>query len=262
MLQESVLIEKNEEIAPGLYFLKIKTAGMAGQAEPGQFIHINLGTIYDPLLRRPMSILNAQGETLSVLYQVVGRGTRIMTRFRPRDEIDVLGPLGKGFEIEDSGQNFLVGGGVGAAPLVFLAHRLIKKEVDNKFFLGMRERELLFIKDFLPEEVEFFSSHENSPRGEAKQVTDLLPPHLKTEKKTSLYCCGPEGMYREIASLCNDCGDFSIQVSIDRRMGCGVGTCLGCAVKVKKPPREELQIVRACIEGPVFRWQEVNIDGT
>jgi len=260
MLQESVLIEKNEEVGPGLYYLRLKTQDMAEQAHPGQFIHISLGTIYDPLLRRPMSILNAQEDSLSVLYQVVGRGTKIMTRFRPGDFIDVLGPLGRGFDLEDSKKHLLIGGGVGAAPLVFLAHQLKRKGGEIKFFLGMREEELIFIKELLPPGVEFYSSHENSPRGEAKQVTDLLPPHLEQENKTSLYCCGPEGMYREIAKICAECGEFSVQVSIDRRMGCGVGTCLGCAVKIKKPPREELQIVRACVEGPVFRWQEVGFN--
>jgi len=261
MLQELALVEKNEKVGPDIYFLELKAPRIASRAEPGQFIHISLGTIYDPLLRRPMSILNAREKTLTVLYQIVGRGTRIMTRFRPGDSIDVLGPLGNGFVLEEAEQNLLLGGGVGAAPLVFLANRLRAKQAKVKFFLGMREGELLFLKDLLPSGIDFFASHENSPRGEAKQVTDLLPPHLEQNGKTSLYCCGPEGMYREIARICNDCGDFSIQVSIDRRMGCGVGTCLGCAVKVKRPPREEPQIVRACVEGPVFRWQEVSTDG-
>ena len=257
MLQENAIIEINRQVAPGIYYLRLESPGIFSRSHPGQFIHINLGTTYDPLLRRPMSIFNAEEDRISVLYQVVGRGTEILSRFNPGASLDIIGPLGRGFEIKETSRHFLLGGGIGSAPLVYLAHQLHRENRKAIFFLGMRTEEFLFLKEFLPSDLEFYFSQENSPAGHPRLITDLLAPHLESLEKTALYCCGPEGMYREIGRLCSGKNHFSIQVSIDRRMGCGVGTCLGCAVKVKNPPREEPEIVRACVEGPVFPWGEV-----
>ncbi len=258
MKQIQGIIQGNSKIADHIYLMTIKAPEISETARPGNFILISLGTTYDPLLRRPMSISNVKGDHLQILYQLVGRGTVQMSRFKVHDEVNIIGPLGNGFNTDKSGSNLLIGGGIGVAPLIFLYENLLKKGRPAKFIVGMKSRELDGILAGLEGEIEI--ARENSPNESSKLVTDLLEPVLKENKIDNIYCCGPEQMYGAIKRICADYSDIFIQVSLDRHMACGVGACMGCVVPVRKKDRKESVNLRACVEGPIFDLEEVILD--
>ncbi len=258
MKQIQGIIKSNRKIADHIYLMIIKAPEISRTARPGNFVLISLGTTYDPLLRRPMSISNAKGDHLHILYQVVGRGTAWMSRFKVDDEVNLIGPLGNGFNTDNSGSNLLIAGGIGVAPLIFLYESLLKKGRQARLIVGMKSKELDGILAGLGNDIEI--ARENSLNDGPKLVTDLLPSILKDNKIDNIYCCGPEQMYLAIKRICADYADIFIQVSLDRHMACGVGACMGCVVPVRKKGRKESVNLRACVEGPIFDLEEVILD--
>ncbi len=252
------LINRQEQLAQDIFLLEVLAPQVVGNARPGQFVHLGLSTTYDPLLRRPMSIFNVDGDVFKILYQVVGRGTRLMSQFTRGDVIDILGPLGRCFQTHE-GKQILIGGGLGAAPLIFLTRKLWQQGYHVHLLVGMKDNELAFLQDEVPEGCDMCFSRESaleSPR----MVTELLPSFLEMEERVSIYCCGPQAMYREISRICEGLENIKAQVAVDRHMGCGVGTCLSCIVPVRRGKRREQVYVRACVEGPVFDLEEVVLD--
>ncbi len=208
----------------------------------------------DPLLRRPFSIHRMlEGGEFEVLFRVVGRGTRILANVHVGDRVDALGPLGRGFRVEGN-RPLIVGGGIGVAPLLFLAESFLEAGIRPKLLVGARtERDLLCQDDFSCLALPFAVATEDGSAGSPGQVTRLLAREIAegTEGMT-VYACGPLPMLKAVSRLCGEHG-IPCQVSMEAHMACGIGACLGCVV-----PAPGGGYVRVCREGPVFQASEID----
>lgn len=249
---------RQERIGQNIYALTLGSREIAREAQPGQFVHLRCGKGADPLLRRPFSINAVQRETGAVTfwYQVVGKGTELLSRVRAGEYLDVIGPLGRGFQTELSGKKVgLIGGGMGIAPLIFLGRELAGKNQVQAFW-GGRSKELL--PQFTPS-IAFPAElvTEDGSSGRQGLVTELLTEWLPRESFDLLCACGPRPMLAEVARLARQ-WEIPLQVSLETVMACGVGACLGCTCK--GAGAAEGKQFKVCQDGPVFWAAEVNWD--
>lgn len=254
-------IQQHRRIGPDYFRLLLLCPEIARLAQPGQFIMLRVSELRDPFLRRPFSfsrIFPLRGKTtrvedegsLEVCYQVVGRGTSLMTQLREGQRLDVLGPLGNGFwRVEGRQRAILVGGGIGVAPLLPWAEQLQgerkkKKKVPKRpeenpevlVLIGGKSRDKIpGIRELKKIGCEPQMATEDGSLGMQGLATDLLERELMTQgsESISLYACGPMPMLAKVAQIAGQF-DLPCQVLMEARMACGVGACLGCAVKVKE----------------------------
>ena len=252
VVQEQATIISNEPVADGLYILRLHSPQIAAQCRPAQFVHMRCGDGIDPLLLRPFSMLTADREagTLDILYQVVGRGTEILVNRRAGDEILQLGPLGKTFTTPSNPSNLLmVGGGIGIAPLVYLAETMIPKGYTVTLLAGARTAARHLLAERVPPEVEYVLATDDGSAGYHGPVTNLIAEYYLWSD--AIYVCGPWPMLTAIDSA-YQAGTWGwhsrkpIQVSLENQMGCAMGVCLGCVVTTPKGYQ------RVCRDGPVF----------
>ena len=219
--------------------LRCDTEGIRG---PGQFVDIAVPGRY---LRRPISVCDWDAEGITLIYKVIGGGTERMAAARAGDRFDLLTGLGNGFSAEKAGPRpLLIGGGVGIPPLYGLAKRLIRIGAEVTAVLGFNTASEIFYEDaFLDLGVRVILATANGSRGVKGFVTDALPdaPH------SFFYACGPVPMLRAICGKVPGQGE----ISLEARMGCGFGACMGCSVRTKNGSR------RICREGPVFDREEL-----
>ncbi len=250
-LDISAPVLSQQDLGHGILLLAILAPEIAKAALPGQFCMLHAGSpeTTDPLLRRPFSIHYADGDTIFFLYRVVGKGTRLIAAMRPGDVIRILGPLGCGFSISAETKNILVGGGLGTAPLFFLARSLPRE--GTTIMLGAKTSgELARADAFLPHAEKVFLSTDDGSLGQHGLVTELLAGHIQRTLCTGFLplvsACGPWPMVRAVAHLCHING-IPCQVSLEARMACGTGLCLGCAI-----PRSGGGYLHVCTDGPVL----------
>ncbi len=240
---------ENIELCNNIYELIIECPEIARQTKPGQFLHVKVGRGLDPLLRRPISIsrVDRPAGNISLVYQLIGRGTKEMTTFKQGDDIDVLGPLGNGFPVFPGKRCAVVGGGMGVAPLLELAAGLEACDA----YLGFR------CSNFKVEEYsklcsKVYIATEDGSTGSKGYVTDLISDISSYD---IIYTCGPKPMMKKVKELCEQ-NSVKCFVSIEERMGCGIGACLVCACKVKEG--DVWHYKKACTDGPVFEAGEVD----
>jgi dihydroorotate dehydrogenase electron transfer subunit len=249
MLRDFAQITANDEIAPGLFLMRIISPGIASNWIPGQFIHI-LPPIPDnrPLmLRRPISILSSNNNEVDFIYRTVGEGTSLISHMKVGEIVDVIGPLGMGFlDIPaNPGKHILVGGGVGAPPMIALARYLHRKGLDVEFYQGARNTpDLILHKALEKEPYKYFSTTEDGSTGHKGLVTQILPD--PSSQIAAAYACGPMGMMKAVLKWRGD-NRFPYFVSMENKFGCGVGVCLGCSI-----PTANGYYIRVCRNGPVF----------
>jgi dihydroorotate dehydrogenase electron transfer subunit len=252
-------VVSNTEIADNVYVLRLEEPDQARDIRPGQFVHVRCvgPTVSDPLLRRPLSILRTGASVLNdlptgqydVLYDVVGRGTHLLTGLRPGDFADVLGPLGNPFTLERTTRRILlVAGGVGIVPMIALAEEAIKRNVEVTLIAGFRTRRKVFPAQLVPREVEYIVATDDGTMGHHGLVTALLPELLPWTDQ--ICACGPIPMLRALAAN-QLTGSLPTQIAMEEHMGCAVGVCLGCVV----PTRSGYQ--RVCRDGPVFNLADM-----
>ena len=249
MVDESVEVVENRPAAGSYHLLTLRAAGIAPAAQPGQFVHLRIPCCGGALLRRPFSIYRVRGQTLSILYKVVGQGTAALARARAGDRMDALGPLGHGFSLPGRDeQPLLVAGGYGVAALYLLAER---SPVRGILFQGGRSRQdILCEEEFRALGWEVRVATEDGSQGVRGLVTEPLRWELERGGQgRKLYACGPTGMLRAVGRLAEEFG-LPAELSLDEHMCCGVGVCLTCVVPVRTETGWEYQ--RACTEGPVF----------
>ncbi len=291
----------NRKIAPLQYSLILEAPTIAREIRPGQFLHIRCSDTLDPLLRRPFSIHRLGRRTVEILYKVVGRGSEILSKRKTGEYIDVIGPLGNGFDLRQitnraastgkrtplAGRHqpqiaILVAGGMGVAPLVALAGELMKlrtrestssrnaEKVGIYALIGAKTRnQVLCEREFKGLGCRALVSTNDGSQGRKGLVTDILEDFLCTIRyllNANIYACGPEPMLKRVSRLARR-HNLRCQVSLEERMACGIGVCLGCPVKVKRncaapalPAREgagrhEYKMV--CKDGPVFDSEEI-----
>ena len=246
------------EALGGEYFrLRLRPA-RPFEAQPGQFVMVKVSEGIDPLLRRPFSIhrmVESESGEFEILFRVAGSGTRLLSRAHVGDRLDVLAPLGRGFRLLGA-RPLIVGGGIGVAPLLFLAEALLSQGSRPKLLVGgRRDRDILCHGDFECLAVPFAAATEDGSLGEPGLVTRLLERELDQDAPpATVYACGPMPMLAAVSRLCRERAT-PCQVSLEAHMACGVGACLGCVV-----PGEKAPYLRVCKEGPVFDSEDIRWD--
>ena len=253
MIEQVSEIIFNEEVTKDCFLMGFKSANIAAEARPGQFVMIQVGPGTDPLLRRPFSICRCREDgVFLILYKVVGRGTRLMSRVKKGDRLSVIGPLGNGFILpEDPIKPLLVSGGMGIAPLLFLCQAL---ETDDTIFMaGYRlASEIIDIRKIGLPHLKILTATEDGLIGHHGLVTELLEAglHESDEERLQVFACGPVPMLRQVADITLRAIDLECQVSLESPMACGVGACQGCAIKASS--EENRTFFSVCRDGPVF----------
>lgn len=242
-------VTENRKLNGTAAMITIEAGEIAEQAAAGQFIHIKCGE--GNLLRRPISIANIENNLLTMVVEARGEGTKWLLGVRPGEKLDILGPLGKGFDL--SGKRILaIGGGIGVPPMLF-ASRSAKGAVTA--ILGFRDRTGIIMADeFQRECVSTIISTDDGSFGEQGPVTLPLKRLLEAGGFDAVLACGPKPMLKAVAELCRE-AHVPCQVSMEERMGCGIGACLVCACKTQKDGQEKMSHV--CKDGPVFDAGEV-----
>lgn len=257
--EEQAEIIRQEQLAPEIFRLTLNAPQIAAVARPGQFVMVQTTTGYDPLLRRPLSIHQAIGNAqVQLMYKVVGKGTRLLSALTPGKTIQLAGPLGHGFELAGKDSICLVGGGMGIAPLYFLAREIMRTNAPPKLIilLGARTAQELgpLPRDFHDiGATETFFATDDGTLGHHGFVAELIEKHLAPENKWAVCTCGPYPMMKAVVGQCRKQG-YECQVSLETMMACGISACLGCAV-----PRSDLSgpYLHVCKDGPVFKAEEV-----
>jgi dihydroorotate dehydrogenase electron transfer subunit len=247
-------VTSNQAVADGIFQLVMEQPDLARVAQPGQFLNLRVTEGTAPLLRRPISIHWVLDDQVEILYQVVGKGTEILSRVQPGALLDIQGPLGRGFQTVVSAKTLLVGGGIGIAPLGLLA-----RELDSSAtvcILGARSGEVVMAsggKKLTDLGYECKIATDDGSLGRQGLVTGLLAEELVGAGM--IYACGPKAMLRTTAQLAL-AHNIPCQISLEEHMGCGVGACLGCVCKgVPKFGKENYR--KVCSDGPVFDAREV-----
>lgn len=271
-------VVQQQELGNGFFRLKFKSPEQAALARPGQFVQVKCGSTLEPLLRRPISIndVDLKNGEITLLYQVVGRGTTLLSRLNSGDSLDVLGPLGRGFTLpRDEQRVAVVGGGIGVAPLFFLLRQLVRHRQPVHILLGGRSvgqmvgleqiKELVRISSLGTADTAAYepeaalalleTATDDGSLGCHGPVTQLLEPLLAERKVSFVYACGPHGMLKTVAGMLAR-HKIGGEVSLEERMGCGVGACLSCACKTRSAG-QDFTYSRVCAEGPVFPVEEV-----
>lgn len=268
LLLENAEVVKNDRVGDGLYELECLAPQIACKGEPGQFVHAEIGPYQaqsvSPLLRRPFSLYgtDAKQGVISILYRIRGLGTSLLAEVKPGEHLSVLGPLGRGFTLSGQGVTaLLVGGGMGIAPLAYLADRLLESGCEVNVLYGAETASELVALDKLEQQgANCHVATMDGSRGHKGPVTHLLVRAL-TERGASLsagmiYSCGPLEMMAEVARFAKERG-ITGEVSLESNMACGVGVCLGCATRLKAG---DANYVKVCSDGPVFPMDQVEFE--
>jgi dihydroorotate dehydrogenase electron transfer subunit len=256
MLEQIVQIVSNQRDTDSYFRLVLSAPKIAPLIQPGQFAHVRIPPLKAALLRRPFSIFQVEGETFSILYKTVGKGTETLSRMRAGDELSVIAPLGHGFTVPKAGEAtpLLVAGGYGMAAMYLLAQRSSQKGI---VFVGGRQRvDILCEKEFQALGWDVRVTTEDGSYGEKGIVTQPLITELRTPhsalRTPKLYACGPTPMLKAVGKIAED---FKVpaELSMDEHMCCGVGVCLTCVIPVKiGDGLRDWEYQRTCTEGPVF----------
>lgn len=252
------IVRKIKLLAEGFHHLSLEPEKPAGAIIPGQFMMIKCSASTDPLLRRPMSVADftPDGSRFGFVIQEAGRGTRLLASLVPGDSVDVLGPFGSGFVMPDGdGSLWMVAGGTGVAPFIGLVNQL--KETGNIIlFLGARSNRFLLYTDFFQKAgVTVMTATEDGSEGYRGLVTGLLERELeKGASPEAVFTCGPAPMMKAVAAIAID-RRIPCYASLENRMACGFGACLGCVTKVAGEDR----YTTVCRKGPVFDVTQVEI---
>jgi dihydroorotate dehydrogenase electron transfer subunit len=264
MRQVIATVVANVRVASGTHVLTLSEPHISAHAIPGQFVHIRCvpigpagATLSDPLLRRPLSILDLDDERgqFAVLLDAVGRGTDWLSRVVVDEQLDVLGPLGRPFELKQTTRRaLLIGGGIGIVPLVALARLAAAKDVEVTLVAGFRDESKVIPATVVPAEAEYVVATDDGSVGRQGFATAVAEEYLAWADQ--VFACGPLPMLRALARMERP-RRLPVQVSMEEHMGCAMGVCLGCVIPTRKGYE------RVCRDGPVFDinhidWRESN----
>ncbi len=250
---ETAIVSSQEALAHDIYSMVITTEQIAKEAKPGQFI-----SVYSrdgaSLLPRPISICEIDGNRLRIVYRVAGKGTKEFSGYRPGDQVRIMGPLGNGFPLEaaEGKTALIIGGGIGIFPLLELAKRLKgRKEI----VLGYRDH--VFMKEAFEAWGPVSVATEDGSQGTKGNVLDAV--REKGIEADVIYACGPAPMLKGIQAFAAE-RNLEAWISLEERMACGIGACLGCVCKSREVDHHtNVHNKRICKDGPVFRGEEVEL---
>ncbi|MDE0425902.1 dihydroorotate dehydrogenase electron transfer subunit [Candidatus Poribacteria bacterium] len=253
-------ILSNEEVAEAHYLLRCECVEIAQYARPGQFIHVMIPQGPGLLLRRPFTIYTVEGGEITMLYQIIGDGTKHLSEMPKGARLQVLGPLGNTFNFTPKPEPaILVGGGAGIASLMLLAVALRKNGIETIGLVGAQyHARLLSISDLESIGITVHIATDDGSVGHHGYVTDLLTDLLKQRGSQgckpflhpTIYACGPHGMLAAVTKIAVGF-EVPAQIAMENRMGCALGVCLGCVCPVRTGTNS-FEYQRVCTEGPVF----------
>lgn len=279
--QQTVPIVAHDQLAKGTYRLRLACPDIARQAIPGRFFMIREPGRIDPLLGRPFALydtyLDSQGAPagIDVVYLVVGKMTNLMSTWRVGDQAELWGPLGNGFPLPPAGRLVLVAGGIGQTPFLAIAREALGgrkygypqrqptvRPEQVTLCYGVRSKEYLAgLEDFSSVGLDVRIATDNGTQGHKGFVTDLLRGELdQPHPDTTVYCCGPEPMMHAVARLCAE-RQVTCYLSLETPMACGFGACFSCVTKVRQPDGT-WDYRRVCVEGPIFKADELYLEPT
>lgn len=254
LINETVQVVSNQQVGPRLHLMVLDAPAIAAGIQSGQFVHMKVPRMEAHILRRPFSVYarDAKAGTIDILYQVVGFGTDHMTSLQPGEECELIGPVGAVWNPPAQGRCLLVGGGVGAAPLFMLCESIVASDASVDVVLGAQTGAALVCRDRYAKLLggEPRCATDDGTYGRAGFCTSLVQEALQQAAEEGapydyVAVCGPEPLMKIVAGLAADAG-VRCEVSMEKRMACGIGACLSCVVDTVDGKK------RACVDGPVF----------
>ena len=253
MNQEICEVISNVELMPGTYLMWLQAPEIARRAQAGQFVMVTCGA--ENTLRRPISVHSVEHDTFALLYAVVGKGTEQLTHLKTGGKLDVLGPMGNGFQVSPMPAGTLsyliIAGGIGIAPLLLLIEKVKPWCRQIIVLQGAATAARLYPKELLPSGISVTAATDDGSAGHKGFVTDLIPSFATTAD--IIVACGPMPMLKYMAENQNKLRltDTPVYISMEMRMACGLGVCYGCTIRTKSGLKQ------VCKDGPVFDLNEV-----
>lgn len=249
---------KKEQLKENIFKFSVEAKEVVKEAKPGQFVEIRINKTVEPFLRRPISIYNMDKEKgiLEFIFRIQGKGTTQLSQKEEGDLIDIVGPLGYGtFNYEGYKNISIIGGGIGVFPLYELAKNANKaKDINVNIFLGFRnEREVLLEEEFKKVSNNLVIATDDGSYAKKGYIINELKEAVENEKPEIIFACGPLPLLKAVQNLAIE-KNIPCQISLEEKMGCGLGVCLGCAVEVTNGGYEHV-----CKQGPVFDAKKVKI---
>lgn len=249
IIKKIFTVVSNESLSDEIHRLTISAPEISNQAKPGQFINIRISNSFEPFLRRPFSIYNIINDKIQIIFNITGKGTKLISKLKPGDKIDILGPLGNSFNVDDKFTlAVILAGGLGMAPFPFLTKILKEKRKNVISFIGAKTKSQLIIDGLENVNV----ATDDGSYGFKGTVVELLKLNLSNfNSPYKIFACGPTPMLKALVKLCDEL-NLNCEVSVETPMACGTGICQGCAVKTR-----ESRYKLACKDGPVFNTKEI-----
>lgn len=255
------LIQK-ENLKPDILKFSVKAPEIVKDARPGNFVEVRVSEQTEPFLRRPISIYNMDKENgiLEFIFQIKGKGTELLAKKEVGTKIDIVGPIGYGtFKYEDYKNIAIIGGGIGVFPLYELAKCAKKSNINVSTYLGYRNENCVVLEEeFKKVSDKFVLTTDDGSYKQKGFAIDYLKKDIETTKIDCIYACGPLPMLKAVQKLAIE-KDIPCQISLEEKMACGLGVCLGCAVKTMQSPKEAPEYWHVCKAGPVFNAKSVEI---
>ncbi len=258
-IQTNCKIVGKEKIADGIYKFSIKTKEISEIAKPGNFLEIKVSDRLETFLRRPISIYNIdkENEIVEIIFQVKGKGTEILSERKLGEDLNILGPLGNGtFSVKPYKRVAIIGGGIGIYPLYELAKSLKESQVNT--YLGFRNKDLVTLEDEFNEVSDkLVITTDDGSYKEKGFAIDFMKNDYEEETFDRIYACGPLPMLKAVQGFAIE-KKIPAEISLEERMGCGIGACVGCAVFTKDSEGNQ-KYKYVCQHGPVFNAKDVII---
>lgn len=251
-----------EELIPGIFKFSVQADEIVSIAKPGNFIEIRVNNDIEPFLRRPISIYNMDKENgiLEFIFQVKGKGTSILSERKEGELIDIVGPLGYGtFKYSNYENLAIIGGGIGIFPLYELSKNAKNENKQVNVYLGFRNKDLVILEhEFNQVSNNLTITTDDGTYGKKGFAIDFLKQDIENGKIDSIFACGPLPMLKAVRALAIE-KNIPCQISLEEKMACGLGVCLGCAVKTSNSSSENPEYWHVCKAGPVFQAKDVEI---
>jgi dihydroorotate dehydrogenase electron transfer subunit len=243
----TVKLKEKRWLSPYTFSMGFYVPGI--NPDPGQFFQVRVDETFDPFLNRPISVASYSKNRLLLVIKVKGKGTKLLSMKEPGDEVTLLGPFGKSLRLH-KGKKLLIAGGIGVAPLFFLAQHLYKRRIQFTFVYGVKTPEEMILKANIVR-----IAHESifvTERGQKKRMTAVSAiQHLDHDEYDAAYTCGPREMLIDLQKMQMP---IPVYAFCEEFLGCGCGLCLGCAIKFRG------EYKRICTDGPVFELKEIDFD--
>jgi len=258
IFQENARVIYTREIAENTFETMLYSPKISNCSKPGQFINILPSFNWDAMMRRPMSIASQSDDNISIIYKIVGNGTKLMQAWGVGQIVDIIGPLGNFWTEYRDYDPILIGGGVGIAPIINLKNYLDKLNIKSELIMGARTKSEHFLSHN-PKKNQYMSTDDGSlgVEGTVIDVLKLINEDMNCKK---IFACGPSGMMESVKTFSLD-NNIVCDLAIETIMACGVGICQGCTVELNKVDNNKnsyrKKYALACIDGPIFNAKDI-----